>query len=327
VLKMQSSLTTMRELLDALLDISKLQTGAVLPEAAEFSLPEMLDRIAGTAAPIAQAKNLQLHLHASPYRVCTDRALLQRIVENFVSNAISYTERGQVEISTREMGSNVRIEVRDTGKGIPGSEIEHIFEEYYQLENRARDRSRGLGLGLFIASQLARLLGHPIGVDSSPGAGSSFWVDVPGISDEVERSGQSRMPDQSTSGGLPGLQPTGQPVLLVDDEEPVLDAISMSLTEHGYRVFAAAGFDEALRYIDEGVRPAVIVSDYRLPIQTGLDVIAQVRERMGFVVPAILLTGDTAEGDIPRDGRPGIRVLRKPVDSARLVQAIADVSD
>jgi two-component system CheB/CheR fusion protein len=177
--KMRQSLDTMTELQDALLDISRLIGGSITPEKRDVSVREMLHRIVIDNVQQAEAKGLQLECKTEDCVVHTDCALLERVIENFVTNAIRYTERGRIVIECRPVGGSARIAVSDTGVGIPEEALNKIFDEYYQLDNAACTRGEGLGLGLAIVREIAGLLGHSLTVTSAPGEGSTFALDVP----------------------------------------------------------------------------------------------------------------------------------------------------
>jgi len=178
--KMRQSLHVMGELLDALLDISTLDSGSVIPEIETFPVQNLLDRVASAVGPQAEEKGLSLHIEPSPLYVKSDLVLLQRIVENFVTNAVRYTEAGETRVVCQKDGDNVRIDVSDTGMGIPEEALATVFEEYFQLDNQHRDRRKGLGLGLSIVKHIARLLDHQVDVRSIVGEGSVFSVSLPG---------------------------------------------------------------------------------------------------------------------------------------------------
>jgi len=315
--KMRQSLDSMGEIIDALLDISKLESGYVVAEPVKFALQTILDQIRADNAPYAEEKGLTLRIEATQLTALSDPSLLARIIENFVGNAIRYTETGEVSIACIADGQNIRIEVSDTGVGIPQEALETIFEEYFQLENPVRDRSKGLGLGLAIVRHIARLLEHELDVRSKPGHGSTFSVTVPLVRAAVE--------SESIAGPAHTHPSRGQKikVLIVDDDPAIVDATKMLLEVEGFDVQTALDGGEAIDQIEEGLRPNIIVSDYRLPGLNGIEVIRQIREIAGEDLPTILVTGDTSGKHIEAADLALCEVLHKPVDPDRLIALIS----
>ena len=314
--KMRQSLNSMAEILDALLDISKLDSGSVVADQRTFPLQEMLDQIAVHIVPHAEEKGLSLRIEPVRFTVESDPALLQRIVENFVGNALRYTEAGEVSVVCRKEGESVRIEVSDTGVGIPPEALETIFEEYFQLENPIRNRSKGLGLGLAIVRHLARLLDHKLDVQSVPGRGSTFSVSLPLIESVHETASSSDLTDVARK------TVKAAKVLLVDDDPAIIDATKILLEVEGFEVQAALDGDEALAQIEGGLRPDVLISDYRLPGLNGVEVVHRIRSLTGEDVPTILVTGDTSVKEIAAANLKHCTILFKPVDSERLISLI-----
>ena len=179
VMQLDRSVEVMRSMFDMLLDISRLDAGVVQPNFEPFAIGPLLDRLRGEFATPARDKGLRLEMVSCPETIVSDPLLLERILHNLLSNAIRYTERGGVKVNCEQLTDGLRIEVRDSGIGIPLEHLPHIFEEYYQVSNRQRDRSKGLGLGLSIVERLARLLGFRMQVHSTPGEGSSFSFVIP----------------------------------------------------------------------------------------------------------------------------------------------------
>jgi len=317
--KMRSSLDTMGELLDALLDISKLDSGAVKPEKRDVWIQELLTRIVTDNAQQAAEKGLQLEYTRDDYAVHTDPGLLERVIENFVTNAIRYTESGQISIECRPHEDVLRITVSDTGIGIAEDDIDKVFEEYYQLDNHARNRRKGLGLGLSIVKHIAKLLEHPLEVSSKPGEGSTFTVEVPIGTVEVARVESCAAAPASVRGiGIPI-------VLLIDDDPSIIDATTMLLESTGVRVCSASNGDEALAQVAAGVHPDILVCDYRLPGYSGIEVIRRIRHAALDDLPAILMTGDTSTAEIEAANLANCTILHKPADTDRLISLIEDL--
>jgi PAS domain S-box-containing protein len=313
--KIDKSLDVMRELLDALLDVSKLDSGSITPEVRDFRLQSLFDELAADCAPEAEGKGLTLSIEPTEAVVRTDPALLQRILANFVGNAVRYTEEGSVAVCAVESGDHLRVEVRDTGIGIPEEAIDTIFEEYFQLDNPVRDRRKGLGLGLSIVKQVASLLDCPLEVASTMGEGSCFSILVPlGRLDEEETA-----PVQPQTGQLA----PGEPVILfVDDDPAIVDATTMMLELAGISVRSALDGSRAIAMLEEGLSPDMVVSDFRLPGANGIEVIRRARELQGSYLPTVLMTGDTSGKLIDEAAISNCTVLRKPVDTNHLISLI-----
>jgi PAS domain S-box-containing protein len=313
--KIDKSLDVMRELLDALLDVSKLDSGSITPEVRDFRLQSLFDELAADCAPEAEGKGLALRFEPTEAVVQTDPALLQRILANFVGNAVRYTEEGSVTVTAAGDGDQWRIEVRDTGIGIPEEAIDTIFEEYFQLDNPVRDRRKGLGLGLSIVKQIASLLGCTLEVASSPGEGSCFGIRVPmgQLQEEETAQGQEQL----------GGPASGEPVILfVDDDPAIVDATTMMLELAGISVHSALDGNAAIAMLEEGLAPDMVVSDFRLPGANGIEVIRRARELRGSYLPTVLMTGDTSGAVIDEAAVSNCTVLRKPVDTDHLIHLI-----
>lgn len=313
--KIDKSLDVMRELLDALLDVSKLDSGSISPELRDFRLQALFDDLAADCAAEAAGKSLVLRFEPTEAVVRTDRALLQRILANFVGNAVRYTEEGSVVVTVAEDGDQLRIEVRDTGIGIPEGAIDTIFEEYFQLDNPVRDRRKGLGLGLSIVKQIASLLDCSLGVTSSVGEGSCFSIVVP--VGQLPREQVVRVQEPA------GEPATGEPVILfVDDDPAIVDATTMMLELAGISVHSALDGHSAIAMLEDGLSPDMVVSDFRLPGANGIEVIRRARELRGSYLPTVLMTGDTSGKVIDEAAISDCTVLRKPVDTDHLFNLI-----
>lgn len=314
--KMQQSRDAVAHILEALLDVSKLESGTVKPQKVEFELKPMLERIVADNQPQAEAKGLQLLCADASCTVHSDPALLERVVENLVTNAIRYTEKGQVAIGCQLVGPSARIAVSDTGIGIPAAMLDKIFDEYYQVGNEGRDRRKGLGLGLSIVKHIARLLEHEVEVRSSPGEGSTFSVTVPLGATTIAAA------QKQASAPVAAAQRREPVVLVIDDEPAIVDSTTLLLQSAGLTVHAAGSGEAARQLVVTGVRPDMLICDYRLPGANGVTVIRSLREIVKADVPAILLTGDTSRGEIERANVPSCVVLHKPVDADRLIDVI-----
>lgn len=310
--KARRSVRAMGELLDALLDLDRLQSGTVQPMLADVSLPQLADRVLAASRLHAEGKGLALEASGPDCTVRTDAALLARIVDNLVANAVRYTKSGRVTLRWEPAGERVRLTVEDTGIGIPADALDRIFDEWTQLHNPSRDRALGLGLGLSIVKYLARLLDHPVSVSSRLGEGSSFTLDLP-------RGAAARAGNDRPAVASPARDPV---VLLVEDDPAIVDATSLVLKFAGISVRAASGHEAALEQIRGGFRPSVLVTDFLLEGADGIETIVRVRGALDARIPAILMTGDTSIKDGALEGVGDCAVLHKPVDSDRLIDAI-----
>jgi signal transduction histidine kinase/AmiR/NasT family two-component response regulator len=298
---------------DMLLDMSKLDAGLVPISAAAFEVLPFLERIAQPFVPGAQARALGFEVCGDRgIYVNTDRALLERVVRNLLDNAFKYTPQGSVRVTCGVHDGRCRIDVADTGIGIPEHEQEHVFEEFYQLGNPERDRRKGLGLGLSIVRRLANLLGLQLAMDSRLAHGTTFSLELEAVS-APERA-EIRAPRVST-------ELRERQVLLLDDEAAPRDALRAYLESLGCRVSVAGTMAEAaaLAMLEE---PDIVLADFRLRRgETGLEVIRRLREsRPGL--PAIIVTGDTAPERLAQFEGTGIEVLHKPVVPTRLVESM-----
>lgn len=313
----EASAHSMESLLNALLDLSKLDAGVVVARLECFKVGPVFERLARQFGPLAAEKGLQLRVHGGKVAVYTDPVLLERILGNLLANAIRYTDQGRIVLGIRRVQKDwVRFEVLDSGKGIPEAFRQRIFEEYFQLENPERDRDKGLGLGLSIVQRLARLLGSPVEVRSELGRGSSFSIRTVRCELPAGRTQEeAHRPDEI-------LAPAGKAplVVFIDDDESILEAMAAVFEQWGIELAAdvdARDIKEDL--LELGRRPDAILSDYRLRDgHTGIDAIAELRAVFGPDIPAALITGDTAATTMQAINASGLPVLHKPLKPATL---------
>lgn len=311
--KMRQTLGSMEDLLSTLLDISRFENGAVVADRCDFYLHEIIDPIVTDNIQQANAKGLLLKRTGADCVIHSDPSLLARIIENFVTNAVRYTEHGEINISCEFDQDVVRISVSDTGIGIPRESLDSIFQEHYQLENGLHHQRQGLGLGLFIVDHLAGILEHPIHVTSAPGEGSTFTIEVPPGASEPARQGVS-----DTSG--PQTEEARNPVILfVDDDPAVIDAATLLLESAGATVHSASNGDDAITHVQAGVSPDLVISDYRLPKYSGVEVVRRIRQATLSDLPAVIMTGDTSTHEIEAASLDNCTILHKPVDGDRLI--------
>jgi signal transduction histidine kinase/CheY-like chemotaxis protein len=304
----QLSVQTLESMFDGLLDVARLESGVVQPQMAAFALQPLLERIVEVERPLAAHKGLALRLVATSVAVRSDPALLERVLKNLVTNAIRYTERGGIVVGCRRAGSSrVRVQVVDSGVGVPAHEQQRIFEEYYQLAGAS---SEGLGLGLPIVKSLAGLLGHRVALESVPGSGSVFSI-------ELERAEAAEAPAATPS--APPRPFASVCVAVVDDDAEIRRSVAVLLESWGCRCIAAAdGAEIEARFGAEGLRPDALIVDYRLGGgRDGLQVIERLRAAFGAALPALLITGTPATARLA--GAPyGVALATKPVPPGKL---------
>jgi PAS domain S-box-containing protein len=305
----------MSRLLNALLDISKLESGAVRPQPSDFRVGPLLEGLRREFASIAASKGLALTVEVAEEYGHSDPALVEQILKNLLANAIKYTLAGQVTVRCRMQEGALRIEVVDTGVGIPAAQLAYIYDEFYQVGvpgNSARD---GYGLGLSIVQRLVRLLSARLEVTSTVGAGSVFSLILPA----GESSGEAHQTHTATTlAATPAND--GARVLLVEDDAGVRDATRMLLRVEGYRVSAAASGAEALRRVAEEGAPDLLITDYHLRDgELGTEVIAALRARLDPGLKAVLMTGDTSTVVKAMQDDPHLRIASKPVEAEALL--------
>jgi two-component system, sensor histidine kinase len=306
------SVDAMEELFDALLHISRLDAGSVRRRVVTFPLEELFDRLRMELGPVAQEKNLRFVVERAPVYVRSDPELLTQILRNLLSNAMRYTAHGTVLMCCRREQGRVRVEVRDSGCGIPPMDHGRVFQEFTQLGNPGRDRRKGLGLGLAIVDRLARLLSHPITLRSRVGVGSVFGVSMP-------RGEREEHVPVVPAINLAGFDLSGITVLLLDDDLAVREGLERLLARWSCQVVAAAsGADAILRLEGRARPPDIILVDYRLREQAGeVTVLQRLQGELGPEVPAlVVMAGGLAERRDCETG--GVPVLGKPVNPARL---------
>ncbi len=314
----EHSLTAMTNLLNSLLDISRLDAGAITPEIEDFPIQRLIDRLSAEFGRQASHKGLVFIAESSTSTVCSDPNLLSEIIQNLVSNAIRYTEKGSVRLSCTYLDGHCRVEVRDTGIGIEKDQLEAIFQEFHQGASPSASKE-GFGLGLAIVRRLADLLEHDIGVESTPGKGSCFSVTVPLVV-SIEDAGKADSGDDTAErpGGA-GL------VVLVEDDANVASAWGMLLEAEGYEVVTAGTVAEADAVVEGLVKiPSLIISDYHLADgSTGVESVTHVRKHFGEDIPAFIVSGDTSK--VVMDARPldNCTLMSKPVNTARLLASAA----
>lgn len=322
LLQEEQAISAMSRLLNALLDISKLESGAVKPEPKDFVVASLFEELRRDFANIAGNKGVALDIDASAERAHSDPALVEQMLRNLVANAIKYTREGRVRLScSPAKDSKVRIEVLDTGIGIPADQLASIFEEFYQFGVPTNSSRDGYGLGLSIVQRIAVLLDIKLDVRSEVGKGSSFSLLLPPAIASVAVAPAPRVAPPSHTRSSEHLR-----VLLVEDDPAVRDATRMLFNVEGYRVTAVTSLDEALQSVSSGGAPDLLVTDYHLRDgETGTQVISAMRNALKIPLRSVLITGDTSTAirELPRDAY--LRIASKPIDAEELLAMVREV--
>ncbi|MGA1856965.1 hybrid sensor histidine kinase/response regulator [Azospirillum sp. 11R-A] len=350
--KIEQVVMTLKQLLDELLEVSRLDAGGVTANIAVHEVADLFDALDSQYGPVARNKGLAFSVPQYRAPVLTDRVLLLRLLGNLIDNAIRYTPSGQVQVACLESGGSLIVEVRDTGIGIPEDRLDAIWEEFHQIGNPERNRDNGIGLGLSIVRRLAGVLDHPVKVRSTPGKGSVFSVTLPlapvetalePAMEPMRRAEISSVPAPAPA-AIPAMVATPAPVsapaavaglatladapaksgeiaiLVIDDDQFVLSAISMFLNTAGHRVVGASSVAQGLRAVEGGdIRPDAVIADYHLSAtENGLDFIDTVWRRLGLRIPAVLISGRLDGAVTARAAEMGVIVAAKPIMPDRL---------
>ncbi|TPJ80159.1 hybrid sensor histidine kinase/response regulator [Mesorhizobium sp. B2-6-2] len=322
VRQVERSLETMEDLLRTLLDISKLDAGVVQPEIGDVSLEALFSSLRSDFLPEAAKKGLSLKFRPVNVAVRSDRTLLRRILQNILSNALRYTRSGGVLVGTRHRGDTIRIDVADTGCGIPEDQREAVFEEFHRGTSTLADAglAGGLGLGLAIVRRMAAALGHPVTFSSKVGRGTIFHIDVPVGMAAAEPAMAAADMERPRGYGLFGTK-----VLLVENDTDVLSAMTSLLERWQCLVRAATSTDDALDLLgDTAWVPDIIIADQHLDGgDLGTSTIAEVRDYLGRTVPALIVTADGSEPVAKAARAAGIELMRKPLKPAQLRALLA----
>ena len=317
VKRQNATLGTVTGMLDALLDINEIEAGAVQPNVSVFAIDGLLERLRTEFTYHAEAKAIQLRVVPCTQQVRSDPKLLEQMLRNLLSNAIKYTQQGRVLLGCRRYGGALTVEVWDTGIGMEAADLGEIFAEYYQVGNPARQRSRGLGLGLSIVKRLGDLLGHSVKVLSRFGHGSGFSIKLPRLA-PAEATHPAIRPD--VAGNIAVLS-----ILIVEDDPDLGEMLGELLRSQGHQVTTAVDSPQAMACVAHYM-PELVLADYNLPNgPNGLELAASIRAAAGRPLPVIILTGDISSATLRAVTLGGCTVLSKPVGFPELQQAIARV--
>ena len=312
--KIEASWRGLGSLLDGLLDISRLDAGAIVADFRHVNLAALARRIADEFSAAAESKGVRLDIDIEPAAARTDPILFGRILRNLLSNAIKFTDAGgTVTLSVRPDGKQATVTIADTGIGIAAAQQQSVFQEYVQLGNRERNREKGLGLGLSIVRRLAAMLDIEIALTSEPGKGTCFVLTMPSAA--MPQDANEKMPEQP----LPDARVDHICALIVDDEDAIRNGMSTVLSSWGCQVYTAESGDDAVRLLDRmDVMPNVLIVDQRLGAdETGMQVIERIRDELNDEIAAVMMTGDIS-ADISGAAAGSVRILHKPVEPALL---------
>jgi PAS domain S-box-containing protein len=320
--RLEGSIGSAEELLSTLLDISRLDSGAMSTDVREFPIADLLDPLYAEFSALARARGLDFDLVPSSAIVVSDPKLLRRVLQNFISNALRYTEEGRVALGCRRRAGHLSVQVWDTGPGIPPEQIESIFREFHRLETSHRSDERGLGLGLAIVDRIARILDHPIKVQSVTEQGTMFALSVPLADNQtvLARKAPSRA-------RRPGRDLAGMRVLCIDNEPDILTGMRALMEPWGCEVRTASDEQGAASATENGWSPAVVVADYHLDdARNGIDLMNRLRSRVCKDMEGVLITADQSEAVRQAARANGYRVLHKPLKPAALRSLLSHFS-
>jgi two-component system CheB/CheR fusion protein len=319
----EQAINSAGRLLNALLDITRLESGAIEPQLAPVAMQAIFTELGREFEPMAAAKNLRLKFPQTPTIINTDRILFSQLLQNLVGNALKYTENGSVEITLNSDAEALGLDLEDSGIGIPEDKLDRIFDEYYQVDMQGTQRS-GVGLGLAIVREVSRLLGYSVAVTSKLGSGTRVRVRIP-----LQRvSSSANAPAREVPLTPKTSAANHRRLILLEDNDSVRAATELFLTLEGYEARSAGTVEEAEMLLADLQPEDVFISDYHLDGKlTGLDVLQELRTRHNRDVPAILMSGDLQSMmRIVKSAIPRCRFLSKPVDTNALLAAIAELA-
>ena len=321
IARFDQTLTGMSSMLNTLLDINQIDSGAVRVEKVTFPIGDLFDVLRDEFACHADDQKVSLHVMPCSLSIHSDPRLLEQMIRNLLSNALKYTKRGKVLLGCRRRNGKLSIEVCDTGAGIPEEELHAIFEEYRQLDNAARERSQGLGLGLSIVKGLGNLLEHRVYVRSHSGRGSVFGIEL-----ELPESRIAKQHENDRCVAEPKSESilTTAEILIIEDDPEVRDLLDHLLKDEGYRTAVARDGAAAIDLVTQGTMPPdLILTDFNLPNgMDGLQVAAKLREKSRRKTPVIVLTGDISTGTSREIALQNCVKLDKPIKLKELTEVI-----
>jgi PAS domain S-box-containing protein len=317
----EHAISAMSRLVNALLDISKLESGAIKPEISDFKVAAIFEELRREFSALASAKGLELCVESCGDCVRSDPSLIEQILRNIVSNAIKYTHRGRVLLRCLHEPAIIRLEVLDTGIGIAAEQLPYIYDEFFQVGVAANNARDGYGLGLSIVSRLVKLLDLKLDVRSEPGRGSSFRLAVPASTRTATVGGHMALAECARH-----PRPLARRVLLVEDDPGVRNATRLLLEAEGFAVVTAASYAEAMEHAHFSAPPIdLLITDYHLGARNGLEIISSLRRSISARLPAILLSGDTSPAVQAATTDESLRITSKPIQAERLLALIGEL--
>lgn len=317
------AIENMTRLLNALLDISRLESGAIEPVSNDVSVAEVFDDLRSEFSSVARAREIDLQIEAPRVMLSTDRILFYQLLQNLVGNALKYTDHGWVRIRCMTQVDGVVIAIEDSGIGIPADKLERIFDEYYQVDTHGTKRM-GVGLGLAIVKEVARLLGFSVRIQSGVGEGTQASLCIP----NKYRVASAAATVEHVATQLPASATRKARLILVEDNDGVRVATELFLKLEGHETLSARTVAEAEELLERLAPGDVLIADYHLDGKnTGLDLLLRLRERVGYDVPGVVLSGDLPS--VLRSMKSPVvacHFLSKPVNTTVLVEAIAELS-
>lgn len=323
--KVKSSVSSLSELLDSLLDISKLDAGLIEARSIKFSLLELLNQETDKYRQIALNKGLVIQNEVClDLELISDPQLVKRIISNLIDNALNYTSQGVIRLSAKDTNNGISISVTDTGIGISELEQQRIFNEFYQIDNHERDRRKGLGLGLAIVKRLSTLLCGKVSLKSTYGKGSCFTIELPNLETVNEHTNDQEIPSY-TSSNLNNLC-----ILIVDDEIDVRESMELLLESWGCHTISVACEEDAITKLSSGACPKIsaMIVDHRLrDKKTGLECASKVMTYLNKEIPTLIITGDTEGQVIAKIEASGHQFMHKPINEQKLSAFLGSVTD
>jgi two-component system, sensor histidine kinase len=312
---------SVEELLESLLDISRFESHSVETNVTAFPVDEILQTLVAEYQPVCERKNIQLHYVPSSKWVTSDRALLRRIIQNLLSNAIRYTTEGRVLLGLRCYDHKVLIEVFDTGGGIPEGKREVIFEEFRRLHPAKSGDAKAMGLGLAIVDRIAKLLGHRVIVESHMGKGSRFAIEV-----DLATKGSKSAPEQNLRTPHASRRRSIHTVIVVENDMQILEGMVELLEAKNYHVIPVVSTEEAVESLETlNALPSLIIADYHLDDETGVDAIKALRKACGKFIPAVMITADHSSALNSVLQHENISFLGKPLKPNKLFDVLAEL--
>jgi len=327
ITQINDSITAINSMLNALLDVSKLDAGVIKPNIESFALTEILVRLKSDFIAIAKENHTHntLKIRPSSLMVTSDPSMLDQILRNLIGNALRYTKNGHVLVAARQRGGTVQVQVFDNGCGIPEDQLNDVFIEFHQIGNPARDRQQGLGLGLGLAivKRLTSLLNHKITVTSKVAQGSCFSITLP-LADVTRAKPDTKLINLSTTHSL-----NGHRVLVLDDDNAILEGMRGLLTHWGCDVITANSLNDVFDKLDSDQnKPELLIIDYRLSEKaSGIEVAKSLQNSLVYPLPVLIITGDTDPERLRESDASGYPLLHKPVQPAKLRSAIQFLLD